>query len=95
VNRTGPLAPEIVRAWGQFVGRSTGAVSGRRRGGARAERNKLFSGPEPVARQPHDRRLLSPFLASLGLPAFPHPVDDLFQLFLRSVRTPRYSINLI
>lgn len=72
----GLLAPEIRRA---------GWLTG-----ARSEWNELFTGPEPVAGKAND---LVPWpsllLSCLGLPIFPHPVDALFQPFLRRQRQCR------
>jgi hypothetical protein len=80
VHRASPLTPEVIRTRGRLVrlGGESGEVFwgslGRRLAGARTERNQLFSGTEPVARQPHDLcPCLSLLLASFGLPAFPQP----------------------
>ena len=70
------------------------------RRGPWAERDQLVARAEPVAGEAHDvAPALSVLLACLGLPTFRHPVDALFQRFLRRQRympsQPRASITLI
>jgi len=66
------------------------------RGGPRPERDELVPGSEPVAGEAHHfAPLLSLSLACLGLPTFPHPVEALFQRFLRRRRQCRPECALL